>query len=77
MLKRHPLFLSRLRDGRCRVRDRPNRKHCPSHDIWSYKRDGRSSGVLLYEHRHRGILQSFPLVFKYAYDRLRLLVGNK
>ena len=24
-----------------RVRDRTNRKHCPSHEIWSYKRDGR------------------------------------
>ena len=23
------------------VRDRTNRKHCPSHEIWSYKRDGR------------------------------------
>ena len=23
------------------VKDRTNRKHCPSHEIWSYKRDGR------------------------------------
>ena len=23
------------------VSDRTNRKHCPSHEIWSYKRDGR------------------------------------
>ena len=27
-----------LRNGR---RDRTNRKHCPSHEIWSYKREGR------------------------------------
>ena len=25
-----------------------NRNHCPSHEMWSYERDGRSSGVLLY-----------------------------
>ena len=23
------------------VRDHTNRKHCPSHEIWSYERDGR------------------------------------
>ena len=41
-------------EGWSLVRDRTNRKHCPSHKIWSYKRDmvvgegGRSTGVLLY-----------------------------
>ena len=40
-------------EGWSSVRDRTNRKHCPSHRIWSYKRDGRwrggrSTGVLLY-----------------------------
>ena len=41
-------------EGWSLVRDRTNRKHCPSHQIWSYKRDmvvgegGRSTGVLLY-----------------------------
>ena len=24
------------------------RNHCPSHEMWSYERGGRSSGVLLY-----------------------------
>ena len=28
-------------EGWSLVRDRTNRKHCPSHKIWSYKRDGR------------------------------------
>ena len=28
-------------EGWSSVRDRINRKHCPSHRIWSYKRDGR------------------------------------
>ena len=28
-------------EGWSLVRDRTNRKHCPSHEIWSYKRDGR------------------------------------
>ena len=28
-------------EGWSSVRDRTNRKHCPSHEIWSYKRDGR------------------------------------
>ena len=27
-----------------------NRNHCPSHEMWSYERDGRSSGVLLYKY---------------------------
>ena len=27
-------------EGWSSVRDRTNRKHCPSHEIWSYKRDG-------------------------------------
>ena len=41
-------------EGWSLVRDRTNRKHCPSHKIWSYKRDmvvgegGRSTGALLY-----------------------------
>ena len=35
-------------EGLSSVRDRTNRKHCPSHKIWSYKRGGRSTGVLLY-----------------------------
>ena len=30
-------------EGWSLVRDRTNRKHCPSHEIWSYKRDGRCS----------------------------------
>ena len=28
-------------EGWSLVRDRTNRKHCSSHEIWSYKRDGR------------------------------------
>ena len=28
-------------EGWSLVRDRTNRKQCPSHKIWSYKRDGR------------------------------------
>ncbi len=28
-------------EGWSSVRDCTNRKHCPSHEIWSYKRDGR------------------------------------
>ena len=28
-------------EGWSLVRDRTNRKHCPSHEIWSYKRGGR------------------------------------
>ena len=31
-------------EGWSLVRDRTNRKHCPSHEIWSYKRDGRWLG---------------------------------
>ena len=31
-------------EGWSLVRDRTNRKHCPSHEIWSYKRDGRWRG---------------------------------
>ena len=27
-------------EGWSLVRDRTSRKHCPSHKIWSYKRDG-------------------------------------
>ena len=30
------------------VRGRTNRKHCPSHEIWSYKGDGRWSGWSFY-----------------------------
>ena len=32
------------------VMDRTNRKHCPSHGIWSYKRDGRWWGWSFYRH---------------------------
>ena len=38
-------------EGWSSVRDRTDRKHCPSHEIWSYKKygeGGRSTGVLLY-----------------------------
>ena len=28
-------------EGWSLIRDRTKRKHCPSHEIWSYKRDGR------------------------------------
>ena len=40
-------------EGWSSVRDRTNRKHCPSHDIWRIRgmvagEDGRSTGVLLY-----------------------------
>ena len=31
-------------EGWSSVRDRTNRKHCPSHKIWSYKTDGRWKG---------------------------------
>ena len=31
-------------EGWSSVGDRTNRKHCPSHEIWSYKRDGRWRG---------------------------------
>ena len=43
-------------EGWSSVRDRTNRKHCQSHEIWSYKRmvvgeGGCSTGVLLYRRR--------------------------
>ena len=31
-------------EGWSSVRDRTTREHCPSHEIWSYKRDGRWRG---------------------------------
>ena len=51
-------------EGWSLVRDRTNRKHCPSHKMWSYKRDGRWWGwsfdrgstvvyFIVYFHHHR------------------------
>ena len=39
--KSHPTRSLVASEGWSSVRGRTNRKHCPSHKIWSYKRNGR------------------------------------